>query len=162
MRSSQLHWLLIAGCAVCAAPHAALAQAAPISLRVCVAESDDARRLACYDREMARVSEEPYPAAKAQDEFGMEAELRRKKEQERSAGQPSKPRQLLARTSKVSQRPDGLLVVTLDNGQVWQQTEPAPAFHVDSGDEVKVNPGVLGSYWMTAPSRQSARFKRVR
>ena len=39
-----------------ALPASCLAQAVPASLRACTAQSDPGRRLACYDREMARLS----------------------------------------------------------------------------------------------------------
>lgn len=42
-----------------------LAQSVPAGLRACTAESDSARRLACYDREMARLTAPPPSAAAA-------------------------------------------------------------------------------------------------
>lgn len=42
-----------------------LAQNVPAGLRACTAESDSARRLACYDREMARLTAPPPSAAAA-------------------------------------------------------------------------------------------------
>jgi hypothetical protein len=41
---------------LCVLPVPCLAQAVPASLRACTAQMDPTRRLACYDREMARLS----------------------------------------------------------------------------------------------------------
>jgi hypothetical protein len=46
---------------VCGLPAGVSAQSVPAGLRACTAESDSGRRLACYDREMARLSATPAP-----------------------------------------------------------------------------------------------------
>jgi len=43
--------LLLVGCSLAAAAPVTLAQTVPASVSACAAEADDARRLACYDRE---------------------------------------------------------------------------------------------------------------
>ena len=55
--------LFVAALSLYALPVSCLAQTVPASLRACTAESDSSRRLACYDREMARLS--PSPAHRA-------------------------------------------------------------------------------------------------
>lgn len=54
---SQHGWLLGWTMSLCALPAAAWADSLPASVRACAAESDPARRLACYDREVARFQE---------------------------------------------------------------------------------------------------------
>ena len=57
----------------------------------------------------------------------------------------------------------GRAVVTLDNGQVWQQLEATKATkRPRPGDQVVIREASLGSYLMVAPERGSARVRRVR
>lgn len=59
-----LVWSMACVLPLCGIPAAAFAQSAPAALRACAAEPDSAKRLACYDREMARLSATPArPAA---------------------------------------------------------------------------------------------------
>ena len=60
----RLTWSMACVLTLCGIPAAALAQSAPAALRACAAEPDSAKRLACYDRAMARLSATPArPAA---------------------------------------------------------------------------------------------------
>ena len=75
----------------------------------------------------------------------------------------------------VSQLLDGRLRVTLDNGQVWQQTEveainrvraggelPQQLFEVKVGDQVTVKSGFMGARQMIDADGRSARVTQVR
>src|SRR5487761_59209 len=57
----RMVWSLACVLPLCSISAAAFAQGAPAALRACAAELDSAKRLACYDREMARL-----PAAQQQ------------------------------------------------------------------------------------------------
>jgi len=70
---------------------------------------------------------------------------------------------------------DGRFRVTLDNGQVWQQTEvesinqvrtgdqiPHQLFNVKVGDKVTVKSGMLGARQMVAVDGRTARVMQVR
>ena len=57
--SRRITWPLTCLLPLCGIPAVALAQSPPPALRACAAETDSARRLACYDREMARLSAPP-------------------------------------------------------------------------------------------------------
>lgn len=60
----RLTWSLACVLPLCGMPAAAFGQGAPAGLRACAAETDSAQRLACYDREMARLGAQPArPAA---------------------------------------------------------------------------------------------------
>jgi hypothetical protein len=156
------------------------------ALRACRAEADDARRLACYDREIDRsqaaarqrepataavaapVPEAaPAPAAApaaaptAEEMFGREGamaqeESERKEKETRALGE------LQAKVTEIWTRSDGLMVVTLDNGQVWKQNRPDSFFRLKSGDTVKIQPAALGSYLMSGPSKRSTRVTRLK
>ena len=58
----RIKWSAVCVLPLCAAP-AVWAQTVPAGLRACMAETDSGRRLACYDREMARLSPPPPVAA---------------------------------------------------------------------------------------------------
>ncbi len=64
--------------------------------------------------------------------------------------------------ANVTARPRGELVVTLDNGQVWQQLAAVDYFPLKAGDAVEISSGALGSYVLSAPSRRSTKVTRIR
>jgi hypothetical protein len=68
---------------------------------------------------------------------------------------PQREKHLLAVVSAVSNRPRGELVVTLDNGQVWVQIEPAN-YPLKPGDHVEIDVAALGSYVLWSPSNRRA------
>jgi hypothetical protein len=68
---------------------------------------------------------------------------------------PQREKRLLAVVSAVSNRPRGELVVTLDNGQVWVQIEPAN-YPLKPGDHVEIDVASLGSYVLWSPSNRRA------
>jgi hypothetical protein len=53
-------------------------------------------------------------------------------------------------------------VITLDNAQVWEQTEPRPSFSMSRGATVTITMGALGSFWLEVDSHNATRVKRVR
>lgn len=57
----------------------------------------------------------------------------------------------------------GRWVVTLDNGQVWEQRETtAPARRPRPGDQVTIKEASLDSYLLNAPGRGASRVRRIR
>jgi hypothetical protein len=68
---------------------------------------------------------------------------------------PQREKRLLAVVSGVSNRPQGELVVTLDNGQVWVQLE-VKNYPLKAGDHVEIDVGALGSYVLWCPSNRRA------
>jgi len=68
---------------------------------------------------------------------------------------PVREKHMLAAVGTVSHRPNGELVVKLDNGQVWAQLQPA-AFPLKVGEQVEIDVGALGSYILWSPSNRRA------
>jgi len=198
----------------------AWAQNVPDGLRKCTAESNDAKRLACFDREMtslmsgagATAKAAPPPAAttaaapgaspaapkaappapsatapaaatataaaaaaaapaakapaataaasdttlSAEERFGLSDEQQRKKENQ---PEPDKVDHLNGTVTALSKRPQGELVVTLDNKQVWAQRYPE-SFVVNVGDTVTIKSTFIGSYLMVLRG-QTTRVSRV-
>jgi hypothetical protein len=57
---------------------------------------------------------------------------------------------------------DRLLLIALENGQVWRQAEYT-SFALRSGDSVEIEAGLAGSYYLRRNGKgRSIRVKRVR
>ena len=161
------------------------------ALRACRAETDDARRLACYDRVTGqarpqpaavaapKTSASPPPAppkpaaasaspaaaapaaATAEDKFGRERAMAAE-EEKRKADESRELGELSAVVTDIDTRIDGLMTITLDNGQVWRQNTPDSKFRLKTGDHVRIQPGSLKSFIMSGPSKHSTRVTRVK
>lgn len=66
-----------------------------------------------------------------------------------------------ARVTSVSERPRGELLLKLDNGQIWTQTERRFGTVIREGDTVTIARGVLGSFMLTSQAGVSTRVRRV-
>jgi hypothetical protein len=114
-----------------AAPHA------------CATVSDDAERLACYDRTFGTPAEPkplPDPPAQAAERL---------------------PEKFTATVSKIEWR-NGTFIATLDNGQVWKQSERDSRIQIAARETVTVRRASLGSYLLSGTQGIAARVKRVR
>lgn len=144
----------------------ASAQDLPQNVKACAAELDDARRLACYDREVSKLgtrAADQQPSMEtttlsAEERFGMTDEMERKKQ---NGAQSPKLEHLTATVTKISHRRQGEFVMTLDNGQVWAQKHADSAFAVRVGDRVTIKTAAMGSYLLAPPSGRATRVTRV-
>jgi hypothetical protein len=155
---------------LCAATSLAGAQVSE-SLRACAHESDGAQRLACYDREIARLTAPaaardaaPSTAASAPksapaEEFGLTGERVRKLKAKEGHVEP---KALTAHIAAVAQLPYGRRRLTLDNAQVWEQTEEDWGFNPQSGATATITRGALGGFWMATEGHPQVRVKRIR
>lgn len=130
----------------------------PEALQACAQEHDDSRRLACYDREMARLT------SASEKSFGLSGAQERKLEPPPppEAREKAKPQALSSTVAAVSMRGDGRQVIRLANGETWVQGEAYETFRVNVGDNVTVKHGTLGSFYMYVPSGLATRVTRVR
>jgi hypothetical protein len=150
-RRARPLFALIAALAAVAGVHGA-PEILPPGLRTCAQEKEDAARLACYDREMARYTVPP------EETFGLSPEkVRTTQHLERMAAEPQS---VSAKMTGLAQRPHGELVFTLDNGQVWVQQEAAES-RIKVGDTITLKPGAFGSYFLYSPAGRATRVKRV-
>jgi hypothetical protein len=160
---------LLAVAAACAPGLAPGAEDFAAAVRACRAESDDARRLACYDRVAGRdpaaqaqaPTAVPAAAAKPADDFGRERQIayeedKKREEATRAVGE------LRASIVAIETRMDGLMTFTLDNGQVWRQNRPDSRFSIKQGDAVLIQPGSLNSFILSGPNKKSTRVTRVK
>ena len=161
------------------------------AIRACRAETDDARRLACYDRvaegdaqlppRRLRLRRNPRrrraaAAPPPQPPQPLRRSPRRRPRKTTSAASTrSRPRnrsgsktrraslgELEAYVTGIETRMDGLMTITLDNGQVWRQNSPDSKFHLKEGDRVKIQPGSMNSFILSGPSKKSTRVTRVK
>jgi hypothetical protein len=157
-----------------------------LALDNCRSLANDGERLACYDRAAGRIlAQAPEPAATAAtpaaaapaaataatatvaapspgdaDNFGRERalaaeEAKRKEQETRAIGE------LSANVTDIDTRVDGLMTITLDNGQVWRQTRPDSMFRLKTGDPIRIQPGAMKSFILSGPSNRSTRVSRV-
>ena len=146
--------------------------------KVCASVSDGAKRLACYDAALAaadadaaaRLAEQRRAAEIAAAKAAEEAKAR--KEQERLAAfgaadakQAGGEEAINEISATIAELKEGLsgFVVTLDNGQIWRQTESRTLPPVRVGDTVTIRKGVIGGYRMTFEQQQrTIAVKRVK
>ena len=109
----------------------------------CTRIQDDGERLACYDRTFGSPSEPksmPDPAPVSAQAL---------------------PEKFTAKVAQVEWR-NGVFVATLDNGQVWLQTERDSRVQFDTGHTVTVRRGSLGSFFMSGDQGIAARVRRLK
>ena len=141
-----------------------LAQAAESTsdaLLACANETDDARRLRCFDAAVAdlrRAPAAPVPTPASpvsrEDKFGARGDLDREKREVLT--------EIAAKVTEVGAKPHGELVITLDNGQVWAERSANSKVKVKVGDTVKIESGALGSFTLIAPNGRSSKVARQR
>jgi hypothetical protein len=151
-----------------ALPAAALAQDS--ALLACRSEQDDARRLACYDREIDRIAADPAaaaapapaaPALTPEERFGRTGAMDREGHDQRTQAARDLT-ELQATVTEIWKRADGLMVITLDNGQIWKQNRPDSLFRLKTGEQIKIQPAALGSFLLSGPSNRSTRVTRIK
>jgi len=85
-------------------------------------------------------------------------------------GAPAQPtvkapeiKQVTVKLVSLSDRGDGRLVFSFDDGSTWRETEPAPIGHaLRPGQSVVIERGVLGGYFLDVSDRIAVRVARDR
>lgn len=115
----------------------ARADTLPASVRACIGEADATQRLNCYDREVARAIAPP--GTFAASAAAAPAAVTSPSSPLAAAPTASQPRHLSAKVSAVHQSGDHL-IVTLDNGNVWEQSAPATnQLNLRAGETVQLD-----------------------
>jgi hypothetical protein len=100
-------------------------------------------------------------AVRAVEEFGLTESAKRARDPEKA--KETMPQSISASVTQVDWRPTGEVVVTLGNGQVWEQSETVTTrARVKVGDAVTIRKAALGSYTMLTPTKAVVRVRRVR
>jgi len=116
----------------------------------CASVRDDGDRLACYDSAFGKPAN-----AKAPDQFGLPPE-------KPPPSTPAEATTITAAVTRLDRLHDGKFVVTLDNSQVWSQSEINSQADVRVGDSVTVRRGALKSYLLVTKAGIATRVKRVK
>jgi hypothetical protein len=137
------------------------AESIPPVLEPCVALLRDAERLACYDRAVAALrAGEKTAAVSAENMFGASASTQGNPEQ--GGVKREELKQITAAVTSLRRSEDGMIILTLDNGQVWRQQDSDVRMMMAPGDVVTVIRASLGTFRIADKSGRFSRFKRVR
>jgi len=99
------------------------------------------------------------PAVSAEADFGMTKWTKRNLDPEAAKAAPQR---ITARVRQVGQQQDGRFVVTLDNDQVWLQSETMSRARVAVDDEVTIREASLGSFLLVTVNDVATRVRRVK
>jgi hypothetical protein len=126
-------------------------------LRRCASETEEAKRLACFDALAATL-----PKLEA-DQFGLTADIAHKRDPvaQHQAAEHRAEAVLPGKIVALRQTPGGELVFTLDNQQVWVQAQAEPSKQFVIGDVVHIEHGAMGSLWLAADKARKTRVKRI-
>ena len=147
---------LLAVTVSCVLAQAAYAESLPASVRACAQETDSLKRLICYDREVAKYSDQPStgggktpPVAGPAAPAGGGSLGNSSPQPAPAPASPSEaPRHISAKIVSIENFPDEI-VVHLDNGQVWQQVQEATAsVSLRPGDTVTID-REMAAYWLS-------------
>jgi hypothetical protein len=150
---------LLAGGDVCRA-----GEPLPEQLKPCVSLKRDAERLACYDRAVGLIQSGNTASAAPSPEnmFGASTSIEPARQGADAAGHDELKQISGHVTAMHWTTEDKLVVLTLDNGQVWRQQDLDAHLTIDVGDSVTIARASLGTFRITDKRGHSARFKRVR
>jgi hypothetical protein len=177
----------LAGVMLAAFQVPAAGQEIPEPLLACAAESDDTRRLACFDQALAGLrnprgegAATAVPAATAATAATTEATAPAVSAAPTAAPRTVTPEEefglrgdikeeklgglseLVATVTSVRAKPHGELVITLANEQVWAELAPGSKIKLKPGDTVKIEAGALRSFILVAPNGRSSKVSRIR
>jgi hypothetical protein len=124
---------------------------------------NDAERLACYDKAVASIeaglSSAPPPSP--ENMFGANADVSASSNAKADAKR-EELQQISAQVTSLRRADDGMITITLDNGQVWRQQDDKVSLSVAVGDAVSIARASLGTFKVTDKRGRSAHVKRVR
>ncbi|MET0329769.1 MAG: hypothetical protein ABW163_13520 [Luteimonas sp.] len=128
----------------------------------CATVPEAAARLLCYDRAYPPSPEVLEAAtARARADFGLSTP----RDPLRNAGQAGgeeAPERIESRVIKVDYGRGGQRNFTLENGQVWMQTEARSSGHVRVDERVEVRTGIMGGYQLITAAGVALRVRRAR
>jgi hypothetical protein len=122
-------------------------------LRRCAGETDQAKRLACFDALAASV-----PKVEA-DQFGLTSDIAQKRDP--VTVQKTTEAVLPGKIVALRLGARGELVFTLDNQQVWDQSQVEPNKEFKIGEDVRIEHGAMGSLWLAADKGRKTKVKRI-
>ena len=134
-------------------PAVAAPEALADGIRHCAADADQTQRLACFDA-LAR----SLPEIEA-DKFGMTADIAQKRKEPEKRW--VKDETLTGNIRSLREAAHGELIFTLDNDQVWIQSEASPHIRFSVGEAVRIEHGAMSSLWLVADHGRKTKVKRI-
>lgn len=129
----------------------------------CASVGEPAARLACYDKAFPPPPEViEAAAAKAQADFGLGESRGSSLRNPGQTAEQAEPERIESRVVKVDYVGSAQRSFTLENGQVWTQTESRSGGHVQAGATVQVRKVILGGYQLILPNGVALRVRRTR
>lgn len=139
------------------------AVAAPqAATHACAAITAASERLACYDAAFPPVPEAVDLASekeRALKDFGLNKSQLRERDPDRMS--VLAPDRIEGSVARVSVRPTGERVITLESGQVWLLTEVTMKGPLRTGDQVTIREATLGSHMLLTPNNIALRARRI-
>ena len=77
------------------------------------------------------------------------------------AGGPAEPKSLAFIVAHVDRRPAGEIILTFENGEVWQQEDLRTKVDIKRGEQVVIRRSTSGTFTLVSRDGQSTRVKRV-
>lgn len=81
----------------------------------------------------------PSQSSSPESDFGLEMQKQQQKNEDTS--------EITAVVGKVEKAPKGKLIITLEDGQVWRQTDGGD-YRLKSGDTIIISRGAIGSFYL--------------
>ncbi|MGS2719461.1 hypothetical protein [Paraglaciecola aestuariivivens] len=111
---------------------------------------------------VAQASETPKPPTNTQPPVQVNDDAEQRFGYEHTQAPKGMLEKLSLPVSKVNKTPFGRMVITLENGQVWRQSDKV-RLKIKPGQNVTIERGVLGSFFMSTDQvKKSIRVKRVK
>lgn len=140
----------------------ALPLAAQETAHPCARVADPAARLACYDAAFP-LPPEVIEAGQQQAQAGFGLIRPRDSSQgPQQALETVVPGRIESRVIHVDPGRSGERTITLENGQIWTQTEAHSSGHVQIGDVIQIRKGALGAYQLVTAAGVYLRVRRTR
>jgi hypothetical protein len=104
----------------------------------------------------------PARASSATSDFGLNADAIRKRQEAANPNTPKEPDQIVARVKAVATKARGEYRITLEDGQVWEETQHSSNnLAPNVGETVTIKRGLLGSYFLSHSAGLALRVKRT-
>lgn len=134
----------------------------PAAIEACAGLPRDAERLACYDKAVGALrAGQAISGATAENMFGATRDLVDASPELRETKQ-EELKQISGTVTSLRHSDDGMMILQLDNGQVWRQQDSSVRLMVATGDQVTVVRASMGTFRIADKSGRFARFKRLR
>lgn len=134
------------------------AAAAPAATHACARIVAPTDRLDCYDRAFPPVHDSQAEAKEEVRTFG----LRPRQDPAERTTEAARAKSIASQIVSVGSDRDGERVFTLNNGQVWRQTESSVLGLARAGDAITIRAASFGSYLLITPGGVPLQVKRIR